>query len=423
MKRQKKAISAILGTVIALVIVFMIFIPLFLYLQSLQTIFMQEATRRLQYELERIHEELEVSLTIKPAEGGDMVSRILITMYNPGTLTVSVPAIYIESKNKGIIEISEQFFISPGSALSYPVEEFYFSPGGEDDDDVIRVKVVTLRGNGYISREQLGPKNLPYNLVVLLSNMTFGHVYEIAVEVMGLGHGFGCIQTDQTEVCKSRGSIVVVPQSFNDTSRMVFFKVAPGVYVVSVKDLNSNLIIRSNRDGVEVRDDLILNINLPSIVFSEIAPIKVHALNKNMTVVANEMGSQIRVHVPYAISLGTIAEHMVNVKIKIECIGGCSVEPPSEKVIGKIYPGGTYLDGFNLTVSRGEPGLVSYSVKIEEATGGLSGYVYGSLSGGNYKIEKPVDSGEIVVCIMKQLTILVPGGNEAQIRYLECPAR
>ncbi|MCX8193057.1 MAG: hypothetical protein N3G77_04535, partial [Nitrososphaeria archaeon] len=403
------------------VIVFMIFIPLFLYLQSLQTIFMQEASRRLQYELERIHEELEVSLTIKPAEGGDVVSRILITMYNPGTLTVSVPTIYIESKNEGLTEISKQFFIPPGSVFNYIIEDFSFSRG--EESDVVRARVVTLRGNGYISREQIGPKNLTYNLVILLSNMSFGHVYEIVVEVMGVGYGFGCIQTDQKEVCKSRGSIAVVPQSFNDTSRIVFFKVAPGVYDISIKDSSRNLIVESYRDGVEVRDDVILNINLPRIVFPETVPLKVQVLNKNMTVVIGETSSQIKVQAPYTISLGTIAESLVDVTIKIECHDGCSVEPPSEKMIKKIYPGETYLDSFNLTVPGGQPELISYKVKIEEATGELSGYKYKNPPEGTYKIEKPEDSGEIVVCKIRKLTILMPGGKEEQINYLECPAK
>ncbi|MEM1655845.1 MAG: hypothetical protein QXY27_05965 [Nitrososphaerota archaeon] len=103
---SRKAVSAVLGTAIALAIFFTVIIPALLYIQSLQSLFMQEVSRRLQYELERIHEKLNVrlSLALRPGEG----YVIFLIIENTGTLSVNVPTVYLESTGRGLMTFSSE---------------------------------------------------------------------------------------------------------------------------------------------------------------------------------------------------------------------------------------------------------------------------------------------------------------------------
>lgn len=401
MESRRKAISAVLGTAIALVIAFTIFVPLIMYLQSLQTIFMQEANRRLQYELERIHEKLEVHISITPAEGVYPNHYLWVIMYNPGILTVDIPTIYIESKNKGIIEVPEKFSIPPGGVRYYQVGTFYIGPG---ENDVVRVKVVTLRGNNYISKEMLGPKSLPYHLIVTVSNMTFGHKYKVVVGSSGK-YGYGCVSlaSQQSSECSSKQTAILEPQSFSDTEGLVIFQVAPGDYLVSLRNStdDSNIISRE----IEVYDDVILNLPAPEIIWPETAPLRIGVIHKNLTLIANE--SEVSATIPYIVSLGTMAEPLRNIHIEISCSGGgCFVDPTMQEISKLLYPGETYLANFTL---RGQlRNVVEYSLNVTSATGGLSSKNY-------ERFEKPSDHGVVKICSIETME----GGD--QTTYVKCP--
>ena len=421
MERRRKAISAVLGTAIALVIVFTVFIPLIMYLQSLQTIFMQEANRRLQYELERIHEKLEVHLSIEPPGGGERNHRVYIEIYNPGILTVSIPTIYIESRYKGIVEIpkGKEFTIAPGERRVERLEEFYFSPG--DENDVIRVKVVTARGNGFISKEVIGPKNLPYHLIITVSNMTFGRRYAVKVN-SSVTWGCVLLPTLQDPGCGETRRAVLEPQSFNDTEGLVVFQVAPGSYTVSLYDITDNPDSGESLIPemiLEVYDDMILNLPIPEIKWPEVAPLRVGVIHKNLTIIAGE-NENPEVVIPYLVSLGTIAEPLRDIQLEIiSSEGPCKVKPPNqdeEWKIPKLYPGETYLANF--TMRCNSMGRVDYSLEITEAYGVLSNKYY-------EKFEKSSAWGVIKVCVVERKTVVV-GIEEGEplteeIHYVRCP--
>ncbi|MEM4497819.1 MAG: hypothetical protein QW692_03215 [Nitrososphaerota archaeon] len=418
MERRRKAISAVLGTAIALVIVFTVFIPLIMYLQSLQTIFMQEANRRLQYELERIHEKLEVHISITPAGKVYPNHYLRVIIYNPGVLTVDIPTIYIESKYKGIIEVPVDLSIPPGGKLAYsPLEKFYISPG---EDDIVRVKVVTLRGNNYVSKETLGPRGLPYYLIVTVSNMTFGRRYAIEV---AKSSEYGCIllPTQQDPGCGETRRAVLEPQSFNDTEGLVVFQASPGNYTVSLYDITDNPDSGESLIPemiLEVYDDVILNLPIPEIKWPEVAPLRVGVIHKNLTIIAGE-NENPEVVIPYLVSLGTIAEPLRDILVKISFSeGSCTVKYSDSKKwnISKLYPGETYLANFTMVCNS--MGRVGYSLEITEAYGALSNKYY-------EKFENSSARGVIKICVMEKKTVVVgiEDGKPVteEIRYVRCP--
>jgi len=417
-RRKRKAISAVLGTAIALVIIFTVFIPLIMYLQSLQTIFMQEASRRLQYELERIHEKLEVYVSITPAGAVYPNHYIYVMIYNPGVLTVDIPTIYIESKNRGIIEVPEKFSIPPGGIQRYRLETFYI---GRGEDDAVRIKIVTLRGNNFISKETIGPKTLPYYLIVTVSNMTFGRQYEIGVKSI---KEYGCVllAMQQKSECSNEEVAIIEPQSFSDTNDLVIFKIAPGEYEVWLKDLMDNSPIASNK--IEVFDDVVLNFPIPEITWPEQAPLRVDTIHKNTTLVANEEG-EAYITIPYLISLGATPEPL-SATIEIQYtseIGNvvCSIDPDGSSTV-KLNPGDSSLSNFTLHCSLGEgPGLIRYNVSVTNAAGILSHKTYEK-----QQLVKGGDEGVIKICVVRRMILLAPGEEDAgpkeiEVRFIECP--
>lgn len=410
MKKGRKAISAVLGTAIALVIVFTVFIPLILYLQGLQTIFMQEANRRLQYELERIHEKLEVHVLIAPPRGGVLNYQVYLWIYNPGILTVSISTIYIESKNKGIIEIpkGKEIMIAPGERRIERIEEFYFSPG--DENDIIRAKLVTARGNGFISKETIGPRNLPYNLIITVSNMTFGHRYDVVVDASEYEYGCVLLPGQGGSGCGMIRRATLEPQSFNDTEGLVIFQVAPGNYHISLRDLTDNPDsgAQITYRNIEVYNDMVLNLLIPEIRWPEIAPLRINVIHRNLTLIVSEYEKR-EVVIPYLVSLGTIAEPLKDIKVEISCNGGsCGLYE-----IPKLYPGEAYLANFTLTFDY-QPGTIEYYMRITRANG--------TLSGKSYEVfQKSSDQGTIKICIIERKKVVVEGGGVEEIQYARCP--
>ncbi|RLG06385.1 MAG: hypothetical protein DRN59_03140, partial [Thaumarchaeota archaeon] len=152
-RRSRKGVSAVIGTTIALAILFIIIIPLIIYTQGLQTLFMQEASRRLQYELERIREELEVHATVGPNPVQEGLP-LYVLLRNPGTLSVSIPTIYVESDIHGLRRYDVSILLVPGQSIVYELPyRISVNP-----PDKVRVKIVTLRGNGFYS-EKVDPQN------------------------------------------------------------------------------------------------------------------------------------------------------------------------------------------------------------------------------------------------------------------------
>lgn len=66
-RRKGAGVSAVLGTVIGLLVFFTIVIPMWVYMQQLQTMYMDSVNRRLIFEAEKLREKLDMSLTLSSA--------------------------------------------------------------------------------------------------------------------------------------------------------------------------------------------------------------------------------------------------------------------------------------------------------------------------------------------------------------------
>lgn len=418
MKRRRNAISAIIGTAIALTIVFAIIIPLFLYMQSLQTLFMQEANRRLQYELERLNERLEVYITTCWKEGTTPQEiNICAIMFNPGIISATVPVIYFESYRYGLIADNINVIVIPGERKVISISKLAFNPAVED---MVRAKLITLRGNSFISKNTLGLRNLPYTLTILVKNMTVGYKYEVKVNVVG---GYGCISEEINQVCRIDGAHQLIPQTSLDRDAVVTFMVAPGNYTVSliVYDyMNNEKISERLSPPIEILNDIVVRLDAyTEFPLREKIPLRLISTIPNNIVVMMK-GEEDTINIPYAISLGNQSEPLrdIQISIKMTLLGlnpGQDFTPEIVKKISRILPGETYFDTFQVNVKddAGQDitkfgGSLTYTIKLDSVRTEISGNTYSDSSG----IEIPLIEGKIKLCRLNPTKIQTEKGEQ-----------
>lgn len=399
-RSSRKAVSAVLGTAIALAIFFTVIIPALLYMQSLQSLFMQEASRRLQYELERIHEKLDAHISLAQRPGKGYV--IFLIIENIGTLSSNVPTVYLESSERGLMtfsseEILGKSFFAPGERFEKNTEQYFRS-----NDEVIRVKVVTLRGNGFVSKS-IGPKQLPYLLLVSLENMSSGVLY--TVKVIRSGTEYGCVSAGITSnyPCGDTAEYDLIAH-FPGESGAATFMVAPGKYRVEV--FADNKPINIPPEEVYVFQDTVIRITLPEPSIPEKVPLRVNSpsLDNTMIILQQQTGD---IYVPYTVFLGNNSEPLRNVKIRVTIpTGGCSGLAScnvlsSEKTISRLLPGESYSSYFTIRVTdntqndqRKFGGLLRYRINIIEAWGEFTQKKYS----GDSSIEIVEIEKQVVIC-------------------------
>lgn len=424
-KIRKKGISAVIGTAIALSIVFMIIVPLFLYMQSLQSMFMQEASRRLQYELERLNERLEIYISLSKDLDSYGRRQLYLIAHNPGVLAVEIPAIYLESRIEGLkrMELSSigeggYLTISPGQKLVKRLE-FYFLPSTDINDEV-RVKVISRRGNSFISENSIGPTKLPYMLIVAVENLTIGYRYKIEVEVSdrdmyGNVNEYGCVLSavppggDGVSSCKTLDEYVLIPQTPSGNEGIAFFMVAPGSYIVRLKveDSSGNESILSSYGPLEILDNTVVRIIGPGLPTPQKIPLKIQTPYSN-TISMLDVGDYT---IPYIVSLGNQSEPLRKVKITVtvDCTGlQCNVlgidgggGANNELVLTRIHPGESYVGCIKLGIQDidGKPGgRVMFEIKVVEATGEFSRKLYTTDD-----FELPTAKGTVTLCRLSRI--------------------
>jgi len=367
----------VIGTAIALAIVFTILVPLIIYTQELHTLFMQEASRRLQYELERIHEKLEVHATVGPNPVQEGLPLYLI-LKNPGTLSVSIPTIYVESDVHGLRRYDVSILLVPGQSIAYELP-FRVSV---NPPDRVKVKVVTLRGNGFYS-EEINPQEPPYILLATVSNLNLGYRYQVEVEVVG---DYGCVSpgVGSGEICGSRATYSFSAQELGE-SDIAAFMVTPGNYSVSLVecDLNGNCFEPLPSTGrIEIIDHTIVNFTLTDIYLPETIPLRVCSPMKNATMILT--GQQATVKIPFGVSLGNVSEPMRDVEVRLyidESYGITYNVIQDSMTVSRLAPGEYYPSEFTLNIvdDQDRPGgYLKYRIGIISARGDYTGESYTS---------------------------------------------
>ncbi len=363
-------ISSIIGAAIAIAIFFTIIVPTWMYMQGLQATYMEEVGRRLQYELERLNEKLEIHATLTPPDA--FGRRILhAVIFNPSSIAVTIPSIYVESTRTGLQQIPVNLVLTPGQLVTISLG-YVVQPGEE-----VTVKAVTSRGNGFTAPETLlGPSNLPYLLIVSVSNMSQGYMYEVEVRAVELG----CVSPaagEFAEGCQSVASESFWPYGATDKERVSAFMVAPGTYRVRLRvyewvGSGWGLLESFDIPEVNVTDHTSVRFTLPPRPSTAPIPLRIHSPRPNS--IWTLMGSDYeRVLIPFKISLGNLSTPLRNIDIELEITGqeGVDIIPEVTSVtVKRLDPGETFSGYFTLQVKLGEgslKGQITYTLRISGA--------------------------------------------------------
>lgn len=393
-RRRTSGVSAVVGTAVAVMIFFTIMIPMWLYLQQLQTLFMDEVSRRLQFEVEKLNEELEVTLTLQPP---DSLNRrfIYLVMMNKGPIEITVPALYIESNRRGLFpKTDEQFRLPPGAIVMRRLN-YVVDPGEE-----VMVRAPTLRGNSFVSGDPIGPKRLPYLLIVQLSNVSLGYRYEVMVSVLSVDIDTtrGCVSLKGEEFsdgCKESVKTDRFVTRVEDLSDVFAFNIAPGVYEVRVAQCSlasgscagvtpTPVRVVAN-SHVVVQIDVRTRLNVPRPI-----PLQISPLQQNQMMLLSENDQEANITIPYILTLGNITEPLRNVRVVFTVIQSENLTSPSVgftaiQTINLLSPGSSHIGFFSVGVSEETGaskedfgGFIIYRLRVEGATGAITRDSYGA---------------------------------------------
>ncbi|MEM2011226.1 MAG: hypothetical protein QXW60_06360 [Nitrososphaerota archaeon] len=388
MRRRKSSsgVSAVVGTAIAVMIFFTVMIPMWLYLQQLQTLFMDEVSRRLQFEVEKLNEELEITLTLQPPDINPFGRRSLyLIMMNKGPIEITVPRLYIESSRIGLYPVDEQHKLPPGAIVMQPLN-YYVEPGEE-----VVLRAPTLRGNSFVSGDTIGPNKLPFLLIVHLSNVSLGFRYEVEVSVVSninINEIRGCVSLRSEEFsngCRGSARSERFVSRVEDLSDVFAFNIAPGVYDVRVNQCpyssGSCANIAPSPVRVEANSHVVVHIDLrTNLGVPRPLPLQVSPLQQNQMVLLSETDQEAVITIPYIVMLGNITEPLRNVVIQMEVLSMDNLTSPAvgftlEQSVRLLSPGTSYIGLFTLEVSdagnqkKDFGGYFVYRIRVVSAEG------------------------------------------------------
>jgi len=415
--RRSSGVSAVVGTAIAVMIFFTVMIPMWLYLQQLQTIYMDEVSRRLQFEVEKLNEKLDIILTIQPP---DYLSRrfLHVTLMNKGPIEVTVPVLYIESSDRGLYPVPDsEFKIPPGAVIMRQIN-YEVLPG-----ERVMARAPTLRGNSFVSGEPIGPNRLPYLLIVQLSNVSIGYRYRALVSVVSdeINKLRGCVSLKSEEFsngCRGRAESERFITSVEEVSEVFAFNIAPGVYEVKVAQCRFDgagcANIAPSPVRVEANSHVVVQIDSrSSIRVPRPLPLMVSPLLNYTTIILPSQATSSTVYIPYIVTLGNVTEPLADVLVSIGVLSydnltAVTLVGGSSHQITLLSPGSSYVGFFIVEiVDEGDTqkygGYFIYELKVESARGAVTRQPY---SGGDFELHRAV--GVIYVCRWWQEG---PGGN------------
>lgn len=377
-RKSKRGVSSVIGAAIAIAIFFTIIIPTWLYLQSLQATYTEEVGRRLQYEVERLNEKIEIHATLTAPDA--LGRRFLYLMiHNVGPLSANVPTIYVESTYKGLQGITSNLVLAPGEMVTKKIESVIVEPG-----EKVTVRAVTLRGNSFTALEtNLGPNDLPYILLVTVTNMSQQYQYKIVVNVLPTGGGLrvGCVSPTSEEFaggCRERASETIWPIGFTDKQRSVGFMVAPGAYSIKLYRYEWTGTGWGNEVQLEsvymnVTDDASVRLDASDSGALTIIPLRIYTYRPNSVWILSSHAYE-EVLIPFTVSLGNNSVPVRDIRAKISVTSRDNVKPPhyivDEVVIERLLPGESYSGYFVLEIklkSGHDEGQITYDIWIDSA--------------------------------------------------------
>ncbi|RLG05899.1 MAG: hypothetical protein DRN59_03895 [Thaumarchaeota archaeon] len=262
--------------------------------------------------------------------------------------------------------------------------------------DKVRVKIVTLRGNGFYS-EKVDPQNPPYILLAMVSNLNLGYRYRVEVEVLG---DYGCVSpgVGSGDICGAKATYAFMAHEFSD-SDIAAFMLMPGNYSVSIVecDLEGNCFEPLPSIGrIEVLDHTVVNFTLTDLSLPEKIPLRAHTMMSNVTITLSSQ--QATVKIPFGVSLGNVSEALKNVEVTLdidESYGITYNVIRGNTTIKRLTPGEYYPSEFILEITdTGDPGgYLAYRIAITSAEGEYTGETYSSND-----MERSSISASIIFC-------------------------
>jgi hypothetical protein len=195
MRRGRKGISAVLGGIMVLAIVFTVILPLVILSQHTYGIFLNESNSRRIFDADRLSEFLDVNISQDP-----QTLQLTLMVSNQGPIHVNVVRVWaIDVDRQASIPTSEACLRSsdtsyimslpPGMNGSVAVQQCVQGFTG-----VVQFLAVTERGRIFSSEKirlvngQVVDFVYPFTLTVSIINMKKGRWYEVIVEPLGDGN-------------------------------------------------------------------------------------------------------------------------------------------------------------------------------------------------------------------------------------------
>lgn len=200
MRRSRVAVSAIVGGLIVLAILFTTIVPLVILLQNSYAIFLHESNSRRIFDTDRASESLSVDLIVTTFSLRKSLKLLLV---NDGPITINAVRVWIiDTNNQSVLPCSEGSSSTPYITLTNTV----IRPGENKTIDevnnclmnlvfhkkIVQFLVVSERGRIF-SSERINITSLlsdfvyPYTLTVSIINMKRGRDYNVEVKPLDEG--------------------------------------------------------------------------------------------------------------------------------------------------------------------------------------------------------------------------------------------
>jgi len=408
----RRGVSTVLGAVILAAIVFTVLIPLLFFIQNTSLLYFLQVSERNRRELERIQEDLEVHATVYT---GNMKPYLLIV--NRGVLAANITRVYMADSEDNLFIEDVSYAVPPIS----PIKPFLltFFPSLVYYKSYV-LQVATERGRSYSAVEKpLSLSNPPYTLQVMVLNMKYDHIYEVVVSTSEMAVGgsmikLGCIAGVSS--CDESATLSYYASIWNE-NQTFFFKLLPGNYSVSVKELRWGgagweQVNEYGPRSILVLEDVVMTFKLPYNVPRPISRIEdafTISIDAPLNVFTHMDGGKYQtVIVNVGVRIGLIAaanESLRDLKIKLEGTGTYNLEdfninPCNESEcnygvisVEKLVPGDNMTLNFRLELNPTDDlsgGYVILRASLVEAKGEMTGESYG-----------PVYSDDVVVSLCK----------------------
>lgn len=414
---RRKGVSTIVGAAIFVAIVFMVIVPLLLYMQSTAEIYQREAQKAYRKELDKLREGLEVHASVEPS-----TYQMVLVMDNLGDISVKLKSVcytkYSGTSSEADCYDEVDLNIPPQTPCYRRLD--FFDPAQKGH--LYYLKAVSEKGRVYAAPEKINLTNPPYNLYIALIDMNYDHKYEarVTVEPVDALGSFrvGCVYNPQSGECAISASKETYAHTFNQNETLIF-RVFPGKYQVTVVKkrwtgadwveepdpiLSQVIFLKSDTVlpapdthqpavPIDLDRDFKISVEAPATVLTSddypTATINVYVilrLNRNATEALRDLQVDLTVTDSYSVSY--------------------LITPSTPIHIERIRPGQTIALNYTIQLTSTSDiggGYIIFQARLLEATGERTETEY--LPGGNYK-----PSEERLVSVCKLSTI----------KYIEC---